>query len=77
MTSPRPLLTDHQCQLFLKDMQDFGYVDLTFTQVRYLADRYYVGHDIAAGNAVGGFLQHQIQEAEEELARRRNGRLQR
>lgn len=64
-------LDDRQCAIFLRDMREFGYTKLEFDQVRKLADRYADGEDIGGTNAVGGFLQKQLQEAEEALAARR------
>jgi hypothetical protein len=31
-------LTDRQCRLYLNDMQEFGYTNLTFEEVRAIAD---------------------------------------
>lgn len=69
MTRPRRLLTDRQCRLFLNDMRDFGYEDLTFEAVRRVADELHRG--IArAENVIAVMMARQIDDAETELARR-------
>ena len=53
-----PLLTDRQCRMFLKDIREFGYPDVTFDCVRNLADDIHAGKDVKS-NAIGIML-HQI-----------------
>jgi len=54
------LLTDRQCRIFLKDIQEFGY-DVTFEEIRQLASDYAAGKEMT--DVVGVIMQRQIEEA--------------
>ena len=54
------LLTDRQCRIFLKDIQEFGY-DVTFEEIRQLANDYAAGKEMT--DVVGIIMQRQIEEA--------------
>ena len=62
MTQKRILLTDRQCRLFLGDMKEFGYKDLTFERVREIADRVHAGEDLST-NVIAAIMCRQIDEA--------------
>lgn len=55
-------LTDRQCKLFLRDIREFGYPDVTFDDVRVQADRIADGKDVS-DNVIGVILRKQIDEA--------------
>ena len=65
----RPQLTDRQCRMFLKDAREFGYSNLTFEEVRELADQIYNGDKMT--DVVGILLERQIDEALEMATKRR------
>ena len=39
----RPLLTDHQCHVYVHSMREFGYPSTTFDVVRKVADQVHAG----------------------------------
>lgn len=67
--SERIRLNDRQCHIFLRDMKEFGYTNLTFKEVRKIAD------DVASGtfnesDVVARIMVKQIDEAVEQSKRR-------
>lgn len=55
-------LTDRQCRIFLRDMIEFGYTDLTLSEVRRIADAVANGDDVST-DVVGIIMCRQIDEA--------------
>ncbi len=67
-TVKRQRLTDRQCRVFLKSMQDFGYNKLTFERVREIADQVADGtHSVE--NVIAVIMASQIDAAKHTLGR--------
>lgn len=66
----RILLTDRQCHIFLKDMREFGYSNLTFDRVRKIADDLSKG--IENTDVIAKIMAKQIDEAAEMTKARKN-----
>lgn len=63
-------LTDGDCRRFLKAMRDFGYTNLTLSEVKEIADRIGNGEDVS-GNVIGVMMQQTIKDELESSQDRR------
>lgn len=61
---PRLLLNDRQVQLMLRDIREFGYADLTFREVREIANQVALGEH-STEDPVALIIAQQIDEAVE------------
>lgn len=68
MKKQLPLLTDQQCNLFLKEMRDFGYPSLTFKEVRETANELHAGIGPIRGDVIAVIMEQQMEAAMEDAA---------
>lgn len=58
-----PLLTDRQCWIFLKEMREFGYPNLTFEEVRATANELHESTKIIRGDVIAVIMKQEIERA--------------